>query len=125
LSSRSAGVAQRIERQHFGGNKTTVEAISDGAGRDRGDDQPEGVDLLAAMQRNGGQRQRSEHANGNPEKNAQDFWHEGYLIWRRVSGEYCGRTSASFASAPIKSDSLCVPLCSSVLPVVRALEVAI
>ena len=41
--------AQGIEREHFSGNKTAVEAISDGIGRDRGDDQPQGVDLLAAM----------------------------------------------------------------------------
>jgi hypothetical protein len=48
------GGAQGIEGQHFGGNKTAVEAISDGVGGDGGDEQ----------------------ADGDPEKNAQHFWHE-------------------------------------------------
>ncbi len=80
--------AQGIKRQHFGGNETAVKAISDGVGGNGGDDQPQGVDLLTAMQCDGGQRQRSQQADGNPENNAKDFWHEGYM--RRVSGEYCG-----------------------------------
>jgi hypothetical protein len=68
--------AQRIERQHFGRNEAAVEAVSDGVGRNGGNDEPEGVDLLAAMQSDCGQRQRSEQADGNPGKNAQEFRHE-------------------------------------------------
>src|ERR1700686_4183758 len=42
------------------------------------------------MQGDGGQGQGSEETDGDPEKTAREFWHEGYKIWRRVSGEYCG-----------------------------------
>ncbi len=97
--------AQGIERQHFGRNETAVEAISDGVGGNGGDDQPEGVDLLAAMQCDGGQRQRSEEADGNPEKNAQEFWHEGYGLAKSVR-RVLWRKNAGFASAPSKSTSL-------------------
>ncbi len=93
--------AQGIERQHFGGNKTAVEAISDGVGGDGGDDQPQGVDLFAAMQGDGGQRQRSEQADGDPEKKAEDFWHGPVVRWRMSGDEYCGEKElGSQASLP-------------------------
>ena len=78
--------AQRIERQHFRRNKTAVETIADSVGRHGSHDQPEGIDLFAAMQGDGGQRKRTQQADGNPEKNAEEFWHEsipGRVLWRK------------------------------------------
>ena len=72
--------AQRIERQQFGRDKTAVEAVSDGVGGDGGYDQPQGVDLLAAMQRDRGESKGSEQADGDPEKVTRDFWHGGRRV---------------------------------------------
>ena len=82
--------AQRIEGQHFGGNKTAVKAIADGVAGNGGDDQPQGVDLFAAMQCDSRQCQRSQQADGSPEKNAEDFWHEFRGPKRLWVANYCG-----------------------------------
>jgi len=78
--------AQRVKRQYFGGNETTVETIADRIGRNGSDDQPEGIDLLAAVQGDGGEREGSEQADGNPEDDANEFGHGR----QESGGQHCG-----------------------------------
>src|SRR5712671_5787591 len=98
------------------------------------------------MQGDSGQGQGSEETGGDPEKNAHEFWHEGYMIWRRVSSEYCivakkrqlrkraeevnvkvnffttGSTKEHRVKAHRVKPILPVFPCSSVLPVVKRFD---
>ncbi len=51
-----------VQRQHFGGDELAVETIAQRIGAKRRHHQPHGIDLLAAMQGDRGQRQRAQHA---------------------------------------------------------------
>ena len=53
LGGRGAGV---VDGQNFGGDECGVEAIGDGVGGDGGDDEPHGVERLAPLKRDGGER---------------------------------------------------------------------
>src|SRR5262249_55897637 len=61
--------AKWINYKKFCGDESAVKAISDSIGRDGGDHQPHGIDLLAAMQCDGGESESAEQADENPDKN--------------------------------------------------------
>src|ERR1035441_2511533 len=85
--------AQRVEGQHFGGNETAVKAVAHSVGAEGGNDQPERVDLFAAMKCDGGQRQSAEQADRDPKENAQKFLHE-------VCGLFQFRVSTRLFASP-------------------------
>ena len=97
LSRRSAGVARSgVQGQNFGGDEFAVEAVAQGVAADRGHHQPHGIDLFAAVQSDGGDGQRAQQRDCQPDQNSQGFGH-GFVGVRVRT--YCGESVAQAQSA--------------------------
>ncbi len=64
LGGGGAGV---VERQNFRGDELRVEAIGDEIGAERSDDEPDGVERLAAFEGDGGKRAGAGERDGRPQ----------------------------------------------------------
>ena len=100
FSRRSAGVARRASSAStLGRDEFAVEAVADRVAADRGHHQPHGVDLFAAMERDGCNRERTANCDRHPHRCARRLRHgENGLRCKvtrpgdRLSSEYCGES---------------------------------
>ncbi len=83
LRRRSAGVARwSFERHHAGGDEFGVEAVADGVGAGGGQHQPDAVDVLAAEDGDGAQRDSRGDGDGGPADRSQDLHGVEYsVLW--------------------------------------------
>src|SRR5438067_9698790 len=63
--------ALRIKSKNLGGDELAVKAIANRIAANCSCDQPKRIDLLTAMQSDGGQRKRTEDRNSNPKNTAE------------------------------------------------------
>src|SRR5215831_9970828 len=128
--------ASGLKREHFRCNELAIEAVSDGVSTERGDHEPECVDLFVAMQRHAAERERTKNRYPNPKEEPTHECSAGggpamdcYCCWFAMKnatslspgnclglGSGGGRFSAALAVPILRGDDRILPLLPAPLP---------